>query len=64
MLIVNLGYFSQRGFDPGGGLDAIGAPLVQLLADDKFWTLFSVLFGVGVALQMDRATVFVAWWSC
>jgi len=58
MLIVNLGYFFQLSLDPGGGFDAVGVPLVWVLADDKFWALFSVLFGVGVALQMNRANVF------
>ena len=56
MLVVNFGYFSQQGLEPSGGLAAVGAALVQLLADGKFWTLFSVLFGVGVAMQMDRAS--------
>ena len=55
MLVVNFGYFSQQGLDPRGGADAVGRPLVQLLADGKFWTLFSVLFGLGFALQMKRA---------
>ena len=50
MLVVNFGYFSQQGLDPRGGADAIGAPMIQLLADGKFWTLFSVLFGLGFAL--------------
>ena len=50
MLVVNFGYFSQLGLDPRGGADAIGAPVIQLPADGKFWTLFSVLFGLGFAL--------------
>ena len=55
MLVVNFGYCSQQGLDPRGGADAIGAPMIQLLADGKFWTLFSVLFGLGFALQLHRA---------
>ncbi len=55
MLVVNFGYFSQQGLDSRGGADAVGAPLVQFLADGKFWTLFSVLFGLGFALQLHRA---------
>ncbi len=55
MLVVNMGYFSQVALDPPAGSDAVAAALVQLLADDKFWTLFSVLFGLGFAMQLDRA---------
>ena len=55
MLVVNFGYFSQEGLADQGGADAWGAPLVQFLADGKFFTLFSVLFGVGFAMQVDRA---------
>ena len=56
MLVVNFGYFSQQGLAPRAGVDAVGRPLVQLLADGKFWTLFAVLFGIGFAMQLERAT--------
>jgi uncharacterized protein len=56
MLVVNFGYFSQQGLAPRAGADALGRPLVQLLADGKFWTLFAVLFGIGFAMQLERAT--------
>jgi uncharacterized protein len=56
MLVVNFGYFSQQGLGGQGGADAVGAPLIQFLADGKFWTLFSVLFGIGFAMQLERAT--------
>lgn len=56
MLVVNFGYFSQQGLAEHAGADAFGRPLVQFLADGKFWTLFSVLFGVGFAMQLERAT--------
>ena len=55
MLVVNLGYFSRLALDPPAGIDAVAAALVQVLAAGKFWTLFSVLFGLGFAMQMDRA---------
>ena len=55
MLVVNLGYFSRLGLEPSGGIDAVAAPLVQVLAAGKFWPLFSVLFGLGFAMQMARA---------
>jgi uncharacterized protein len=56
MLVVNFGYFSQQGLAPRAGADAVGRPLVQFLADGKFFTLFAVLFGIGVAMQLERAT--------
>lgn len=56
MLVVNFGYFSQQGLAPRSGADTVGRPLVQFLADGKFFTLFAVLFGIGVAMQMERAT--------
>jgi len=56
MLVVNFGYFSQQGLAPRAGADAVGRPLVQLLADGKFWMLFAVLFGIGFAMQLERAT--------
>ncbi len=55
MLVVNLSYFSRLALDPPAGIDAAAAALVQVLAAGKFWTLFSVLFGLGFAMQMDRA---------
>ena len=55
MLIVNFGYFSQQGLAPRSGADAVGRPLVQFLAEGKFWTLVAVLFGIGVTMQLERA---------
>ena len=55
MLVVNLGYFSRLALEPPAGTDAVAAALIQVLASGKFWTLFSVLFGLGFAMQMDRA---------
>ena len=31
------------------------AGLVQLLSRDEFWTLFALLFGIGFAVQLERA---------
>ena len=56
MLIVNMGYFSSQPLQRPEGADAVAAVLVQLLASGKFWTLFSILFGYGFALQMSRAS--------
>ena len=37
-------------------LDKVSAWFVAVLASGKFWTLFSILFGVTLAMQLDRAT--------
>ena len=55
MLVVNIGYFSTQGSVRPAGADAVAAVAVQFLASGKFWTLFSVLFGYGFALQFHRA---------
>ncbi len=39
----------------GSTADAWTAALVRALAENKFMTLFSLLFGMGLALQVDRA---------
>ena len=57
MVVVNVGYFSRLGLGGSTGADGVAAGFVQLLASGKFWTLFSVLFGIGFAMQLDRATV-------
>ena len=38
-----------------GGASAWTAALVRALAENKFMGLFSLLFGMGLALQVDRA---------
>ena len=63
VLLVNLGGFSlyyfldpaQRAALPTARVDAWLAMAVQLLVQDKAITLFSLLFGVGIALQAERA---------
>jgi uncharacterized protein len=63
VLLVNLGGFSlyyfldpaQRAALPTAGIDRWLALAVQLLAQDKAITLFSLLFGVGIAMQAGRA---------
>ena len=64
VLLVNLGGFSlyyflddaQRAAMPTARVDAWLHMAIQLLAQDKAITLFSLLFGVGTALQAERAT--------
>lgn len=63
VLLVNLGGFSlyyfldpaQRAALPTARVDGWLAMAVQLLVQDKAITLFSLLFGVGIALQAGRA---------
>src|SRR3989338_9565329 len=60
ILLVNMQVFSGPG-DPlreelwTGTAERAAMQLVLFLADSKFWTLFSFLFGLGFALQMRRA---------
>lgn len=39
----------------GGPLDELARELIVLLAQGKFYSLFSFLFGMGLAIQMERA---------
>lgn len=63
VLLVNLGGFSlyyflddgARAALPTARVDAWLHMAIQLLAQDKAITLFSLLFGVGTALQAERA---------
>jgi uncharacterized protein len=54
ILVVNLSYFARQAL-PRAGFDDMGALLFQVLTNGKFWTLFSMLFGLGFALQVNRA---------
>ena len=60
ILLVNMQVFSGPG-DPlreelwTGTAERATMQLILFLADSKFWTLFSFLFGLGFALQMGRA---------
>lgn len=63
VLLVNLGGFSLyyfmddagRAALPTAGFDAWARLLVQILVQDKALTLFSLLFGLGIAMQVERA---------
>ena len=63
ILVVNLPViglpFSQAMSGPSvwmeSSADSWTAALVRALAENKFMTLFSMLFGMGLALQVDRA---------
>ena len=47
---------SERQALPTAGFDGVVQMVNELLFDDKFYTLFSILFGLGFALQLDRAS--------
>lgn len=63
VLLVNLGGFSLyyfmddagRAALPTAGFDAWARLIVQILVQDKALTLFSLLFGLGIAMQVERA---------
>lgn len=63
VLLVNLGGFSLyyfmdaagRAALPSAGFDAWARMAVQILVQDKALTLFSLLFGLGIAMQVERA---------
>ena len=46
---------AQRAALPTADVDRIVQPVIMLLTDYKFYTLFSMLFGVGFAMQLSRA---------
>lgn len=56
ILLVNYDY-GQTYFDvfAASGLDRLAHWLVYVLGRDKFWPFFALLFGVGFAIQLERA---------
>ena len=62
IFVVNIEWFSRpwqefgNGMVPGlAGIDLAAAWLVHVFVAGKFWVLFSLLFGIGFALMMERA---------
>src|SRR5688500_8559078 len=62
ILAVNMAFFSNPIYSLIGGLHLGTTPadraaewLIRFLAESKFYSLFSLLFGLGLALQMERA---------
>jgi len=62
--IANVEFFNRPVVESGQGipaglhgLDWLVAFLVAYLASGKFWTIFSLLFGMGFALMLERARV-------
>lgn len=63
ILVINLGGLSfywmlsaaQKAQLPTGSIDPVANFLRHLVFEGKFWTLFSLLFGIGFAVQLVRA---------
>lgn len=61
ILAVNIGGFASPAFFPGyapeyaGAWDELANDLMLLLAEGKFYTIFSFLFGLGFSVQFARA---------
>lgn len=62
IFLMNVEWFTRpiselgRGIDPSlGGVDYAVSWLVYVLVQGKFWTLFSLLFGIGFAVMLGRA---------
>lgn len=62
IFLMNVEWFTRpiadlgRGIDPGlSGVDLTVSWLVYVLVQGKFWTLFSLLFGMGFAVMLGRA---------
>lgn len=62
ILLVNMALFFSPiylqmigGVEGGGTYDDLARRAVSFFAQGKFYTLFSFLFGIGLALQMERA---------
>lgn len=64
ILLANVAIFSgyqflvpaQAAALPGAALDRVSLFLSHVLVHGKFYSLFSLLFGIGVAVQVERAT--------
>ena len=64
IMFVNITWFSgyavlsaeQRSALGTESVDTIVAWLVHVAVDSKFWSLFALLFGLGFAIQLERAT--------
>ena len=60
-IFSNFSFWGEAGAPPVGQLptaatDPAAAFLIKALIDGKFYSLFSLLFGVGFAIQLQRAT--------
>ena len=56
MFLVHFNDHAQTG-DAATGLAATYQSVVALFFEERFWTMFGILFGVGFAVQLRRAHV-------
>jgi uncharacterized protein len=54
MFLVHFNDYAIRS-DPATGLAATYQKIVALFFEERFWTMFGILFGVGFAVQLRRA---------
>jgi uncharacterized protein len=64
ILIVNMDFFNDSIFGyvmgypkPDSMLDQLGRWFISFFAEGKFYSMFAFLFGLGMAIQMQRASV-------
>lgn len=55
ILVANILYFKPIGNVDGPALDRLVEAVVMVFAQGKFFTIFSLLFGYGIAVQLGRA---------
>ena len=62
IFLMNVGYFNRtlgslgQGMPPGlTGIDWLASWFIAYFVQGKFWTIFSLLFGMGFAVMMTRA---------
>ena len=54
--LVGMFFVHFSGYSTGGGsADAVYQRIVALFFEERFWTMFGILFGVGFAIQLRRA---------
>jgi len=56
VLIENMHLFGADSIAWSSATDRLSFGLMELFVESKSWTLFSILFGLGFALQLGRAT--------
>lgn len=63
ILVVNMGLFTHSfysyvlGMRPDAMMDKVAHYAIQFFAEGKFYSMFSFLFGLGMAIFMERAVV-------
>ena len=60
VLLVNMYGFGADSIAWDSPIDQLAFTIVHVFFDSKSWTLFSMLFGFGFAVQLQRMAVFLA----